>query len=240
MSVADALVALTEQDLAIARATRALDELPEKTAVLQFRKRLKEIEAVAEKARAYCRKAEAMVSRSADEAATVQAKIDAEQSKVLSGEVTNPKELQNLTRELDALKRRKDVIEFEEISLMEKAEAGAAQLAKVEAALAEGAQKEAALIEAFRTRGGQLQSEIAALGAERARLAAALPSDVAARYEALREAKHGIAVGILEGALCSACRTQIPAGQVQAIRRGPEIAECPNCKRMLIVRGEGA
>lgn len=236
MSEGEALVALMEQDLAITRAEKTLDELPEKLAVLQLRKRLKEIEVVRNKAAAYCRKAESMVTRSNDEAASVQTKIDSEQAKVLSGEVSNPKELQNLTRELAALKRRKDAIEFEELGLMEKAETGAAQLAKVEDALAEGAEKEAALIAEFKAKGGELQNEIAALKQSRDKLAGRLDASILARYESLRASKHGIAVGVLTGSLCSACRTQIPAGEAQAIQAGPEIAECPNCKRILVVK----
>ncbi len=238
MSVGETLVALMEQDLAITRATRTLDELPEKTAILQLRKRLKEIEVVAEKTRAYCHKAEAMVTRSADEASSVQARIDREQAKILSGDVSNPKELQNLTRELDALKRRKDVIEFEELGLMEKAEAGAVQVAKVEAVLADGAIKEAALIAEYRAHGGALQTEIGHLKAERDRLMTALPADVLKRYLAVRDSKHGIAVGVLTGSMCGACRTQIPAQQAQALRAGPEIGECPNCRRILIVNAD--
>src|SRR5574340_661014 len=230
----DTLVALMEQDLSIARAEKMLDELPEKIAVLQLRKRLKEIEALRDKARAYCHKADSMVTRSNDQAATVQAKIDTEQAKVLSGEVSNSKELQSLTRELDALKRRKDAIEFEELGLMEKAEAGSAQLAKVEAALAEGSAKEAALIEEYKVRGGALQAEIAQMKQAREALGAKLSDATRARYESLRESKHGIAVGILEGSLCSACRTQIPSSEAQAIQAGPEIAECPNCRRILV------
>lgn len=236
MSAGDQLLALQEQDLAIARAEKALDELPEKRAVLQLRKRLKDIEAVRDKADAYCRKANALVTKSNDEAASIQAKIDSEQAKVLSGDVTNPKELQNLTREIAALQRRKDAVEFEELKLMEKAETGEAQLKKVEAALAEGAEKESALIEEFKAKGGQLNSEIAAMKKEREARAAALPVDVLSRYEALRAAKHGIGVGEMTGELCSACRTQIPSGKAQSLRTGPEIAECPNCHRILIVR----
>lgn len=235
MSEGEALVALTEHDLAIARAAKTLDELPEKMAVLQLRRRLKEIEVVRERAEAYLHKADAMVARSADEAAMIQAKIDSEQHKVLSGEVTSPKELQNLTRELDALKRRKDAIEHQELGLMEKAEAGAAQLAKVEAALAEGAAKESSLIGEFKAKGGALQADIARMQKERERTASSLSPAILTRYESLRESKHGIAVGVLNGSLCSACRTQIPAGEVQTIEAGPEISECPNCKRMLIV-----
>lgn len=238
MTDGEVLLALTEQDLAIARAEKALDELPEKLAVLQLRKRLREIEGVREKAAAYCRKTDALISRSNDEATALQAKIDAEQAKVLSGDISNPKELQNLTREMDALKRRKDVVEFEELGLMEKAEAGAVQLAKVEAALAEGVAREQALIADFKSKGGDLQTEIGHMREARERLAARLAPALRSRYDALSTSKHGIAAGELKGQLCTACRTQIPAHEVQAIMAGPEIAECPNCKRLLIVKQE--
>lgn len=237
MSDGERLLALQEKDLAITRAEKVLDELPEKMAVLQLRKRLKDIDGVREKAAAYCRKAQAMVTRSNDEAASIQQKIDAEQEKVLSGQVTNPKELTNLTRELDALKRRKDAVEFEELKLIEKADAGEAQLAKVEAALAEGAAKEAELIEEYKARGGELNQEIARMKAEREKLAADVGGELLVRYEALRSSKHGIGVGSLKGEICTACRTQIPAGTVQELLRGPKIAECPNCHRILVIDG---
>ncbi len=238
MTDGEVLLALTEQDLAIARAEKALDELPEKLAVLQLRKRLREIEVVRERAAAYCRKTEALIARANDEATTLQNKIDVEQAKVLSGDISNPKELQNLTREMDALKRRKDAVEFEELGLMEKSESGSAQLAKVDAALAEGVAKEQALIAEFKSKGGELQTEIGHMREARERLAAQLAPALGSQYEALRGSKHGIAAGELKGGLCSACRTQIPSHEVQAIMAGPEIAECPNCKRLLIVRVE--
>ncbi len=235
MTDGDLLVALLGHDLAIARADRALDELPEKQAILQVRKRLREIEEVRGKAEAYCRRAEALVAKATDESTMVRAKIDAEQEKVLSGSVTNPKELQNLTRELDSLKRRVDALDQETIGFMEKAEAGEAQLTKVDAALAEGRQKESGLIERFRAKGGELQTEISRLHAERDLLVAALPEELRRRYERLREAKKGIAVGVLADGMCGACRTHLPTDRAQAIESGPEIAECPNCRRILIV-----
>lgn len=240
MTEGETLLKLMEQDLAIARAAKALDELPEKAAILQLRRRLKEIEGVAGKASAYVQQANAMAAKSSDEAEMVQAKIDDEQAKVLSGRITDPKELGNITREIDALSRRKDQLEREELRFMEKAEAGEAQRVKVDAALEEGRAKEADLIERYKARGGEIQTEIARLRAERDAIARTLDASVLARYERLREAKHGVAVGALKGALCTACRTEIPAGEVQALRAGPEVAECPNCKRILVIARDGS
>lgn len=238
MTEAEALIALTEHDLAITRAEKTLDELPEKRAILQLRHRLEEIEAVHAKAKAYCDTAERMVARSTDETTALVAKIEAEQAKVLSGEITNPKELQSLTRELDALARKRDAMETETLALMEKAEAGAAQRAKVEATLTEGRAKEQELIARFKEKGGSLQTDIERLRNERAGLLAHLSGPVSERYDRLRTAKHGIAVGVLEDGLCSACRTELPAERAQSLRAGPPIGECPNCRRILIVSRE--
>jgi hypothetical protein len=173
------------------------------------------------------------------EATAVQEKIDAEQEKVLSGAVTNPKELQNLTKEIAALGRRKEALEREALGYMEKAEAGQEQRAKVEAALAEGKVKEAELIERFKAKGGELQREAERMRAERALLAGRLSGPAAARYESVRASKHGIAVGEFVGGMCTACRTQLPAGEAQRVAAGQEVSECLNCPRILIVRPEG-
>ena len=237
MTEGEILIALGAHDLDIIRSERTLDELPEKQAILKLRHRLKEIEALLEQAEAYRRKAEALVARKQDEATSVSEKIEAEQAKVLSGAVTNPKELQNLTREIAALDRRRAALEHEELGLMEKAEAATAQVQKVKAALDEGRSKESGLIERFKQRGGEIQREIERLKAERKLLADRLTPGMLERYEAVRAAKHGIGVGVLmSDGLCSACRTQLPAGRAQDIAGGPEVGQCPNCRRIMIVR----
>ena len=149
-----------------------------------------------------------------------------------------PRKIRRFAAEWEAWKREEDAIEFEELGLMEKAEAGTAQLEKVEAALAEGAAREAGLIAEFKAKGGELQTRIGRMRDDREKLAKTLPADLRARYESLRDSKHGIAVGILKGELCTACRTQIPSHEAQALHAGPEVAECPNCKRLLVVGRE--
>jgi len=120
---------------------------------------------------------------------------------------------------------------------MEKAESGAAQLAKVERTL-EGQSEGSRPHRALQEEGGALQTELGRLKAERDLAAGALTPERLSRYEALRAAKHGIAVGVLEagpvqrvpnGPACRAC---------QAIQAGPEVALCPNCHRILIVNRE--
>lgn len=235
MEQSAALIALSDKDRALQRATKRLQELPEKVAILELRHKVKEIEAVAKKARAFVLQAEHAVHRAEDEAATMQAKIDVEQQKVSSGAVTNHKELQALTREIDSLGRQMDKKELEILGHMERLEVGKAQAAKVTVALERAAAKEQQLIAEFQARGGDLQQEIDAITRERAALAGVLEPELLARYESIRTAKHGIGVGVLRDGMCSACRIDLPAGKVQALLEGGPIGICPNCHRLLVI-----
>ncbi|MCE5203233.1 MAG: C4-type zinc ribbon domain-containing protein [Coriobacteriales bacterium] len=232
-----ALLELSEKDLEITRLTKQLEDLPEKTAILELRHKMKDIEGVAQKAREFVADAEREVKRAEDEVASLRAKMDSEQVKISSGQVVNVKELQSMSREIDSLRRQVDKKENDVLKAMERLEAGRTQANKIAETLEKAAAREKRLIEEYRARGGELQSHIDTLRRERALLAAQLDEELLSRYEKTREAKHGIGVGVLSGGMCSACRIDLPAGKVQALEEGGPIGECPNCHRLLVVRG---
>jgi uncharacterized protein len=237
MDPARALRELQERDLDLARLTKQLDGMPEKRAILQIRAKIAEIRGLEARTEAVVHALDAAVKRQEDEVQAVADKIDDEQAKLLSGQVKSPKELQSISVELDSLKRRMDQLETEMLAQMQKRETAAGQTAKVDAAIRTGQAKEAELTAHFKARGSELLGRIEADGAARAALLEALPDDLHARYEAVLASKHGIAVGILDEGMCSACRVGLPAGKVDTLERGPDINTCPNCGRILIVRG---
>ena len=53
-----------------------------------------------------------------------------------------------------------------------------------------------------------------------------------------REARSGVIVGMLQETTCGACRMELPADTVRDLRAGPDVARCPLCQRILIVRSE--
>lgn len=235
MDQATALVALSDKDLEITRATKRLEELPEKQAILDLRHKMRDIEALATKAATYVAQLEAVQRRIEDEIATVTAKITSEQAKVDSGAIGNHKELQGLSREIDSLARQKDKKENDLLAQMEKLEAGKAQADKIAATVEKAKAKEAQLISQFQKVGGDLQSEIDTLTKQRVSLAKVLEAPLLERYESLRASKHGLGVGILKGSMCSACRIDLPSERVMALKDGGPIGECPSCHRMLVV-----
>ena len=232
-----ALVELQEHDLTLMRLNKQLDEMPEKRAILAARGKIAELRALQQRSEAVLGRVDAEVRRGEDEIRVLNERIQTEQDKLLSGAVKNPKELQSISLELDSLKRRADALEAETLAKMEKREASSAHAAKVAAAISTGESTEAHLTESFKQHGGEL---LAALDAEeRARdaLLKALPGELRARYEAMRDSRHGLTVGVLSDGRCSACRVGLPAGKVDELLRGPDVGECPNCNRLLIVRG---
>jgi predicted nucleic acid-binding Zn-ribbon protein len=236
MDQARMLLELQDRDLRVLRLNKQLDEMPEKRAILAARAKLTEIATLLARTDAVGRSIDTQISRLDDEMTAIRVKMDHEQAKLLSGEVKNPKELTAISMELDSLKRRLDKLEAEELAHMAKRETATAQSEKVSAALVAGRAREAEMVTAFKARGGDLLKEVSRLAVERATLAGALPPALRERYEAVRAAKHAVAVGSLEGDMCGVCRVNIPAGELEKLQSGPDIGRCPMCQRILIVR----
>ena len=238
MHVARALTELQEHDLAILRLEKELEEMPEKRAILTTRAKIAEIENLRERTQAAIHAMDIVSKRIEDQIAVLGVKMAGEQDKLVSGTVANPKELQAVSMELDALRRRVTVLETELMAEMQKRENGDAQLAKIEAALANGRAAETSLTQRFKEHGSEVLEHIESEKRARAALIASLDADVRTRYESIRESRHGIAVGSLQGSMCSACRVNLPAGKVSALESGPDVGVCPSCGRILIVRSE--
>jgi predicted nucleic acid-binding Zn-ribbon protein len=231
----DLITQLQDLDLDIMRSRKRLDEMPEKAAILTMRRKIADFEALRGRAQQAQDAVDAQVHRHEDETALLQQKMDAEQAKLMSGEVTNPKEVTNISREMDALRRQKDKLETDTLAVMEKREKAGEQVAKVDAAIEEGRRREAVLVKDFQEKGGALQGEIAKLEAERAAVAAAVEPSLLGRYEQLRESKHGIGLGVLHEDTCSACRVELPSNKVAELKSGEPIGVCPACHRLIVV-----
>ncbi|MBN2566103.1 MAG: hypothetical protein JXB46_10375, partial [Candidatus Eisenbacteria bacterium] len=156
-------------------------------------------------------------------------------AKVMSGDITNPKEVQHITREMDALRRRKEKLEMENLELMERLEKSKSQVGKVDSALDQHAAQEATLTEQFRSEGGELQAGIEVLKGQRGSLCASLEPALLQRYEGMRESKGGVGAATLAGQACTACHMELPAQRLEELLAGPRIAACPACRRLLVI-----
>jgi predicted nucleic acid-binding Zn-ribbon protein len=235
MHEADALLELQRADIEIMRASKRLDELPEKRRILEIRAKQREVESMHAKAELLVRKLESELKARQDEISSLAEKIEGEQAKVM--ETSDHRQVQSLTREMDGLKRRVDKLEMESMGFMERIEKANLQVTTVNEAVQSLAAKEADMIGQFREAGGALQREIANQQAVRDKLAKSISPSLVERYEKIRSGHGGLGVGRLEGNSCSACRMSLPAERVKELSTGPDVGECPQCRRLIVVRG---
>jgi len=104
-----------------------------------------------------------------------------------------------------------------------------------EKALAEAEAAGKAAKQAIEAERAKLTAQQSALRAERDRDAAAVPPELLERYRIYAPRHHGIAVAMLDGETCSACRVHLRPHIVQKLKRAEteEIVQCESCGRML-------
>jgi uncharacterized protein len=219
------------------RASKRLEELPEKRAILQSRAKQRQIAEMRQNAETLVRKLDAELRARQDEITSLDEKIAAEQTRLM--ETTDHRQVQMITREMDGLKRRVDKLEMESLKFMERSEKASGQVETIAQALEQHAENERALVDRFRTVGGELQTEIAGLEKGRAKIAKDVSPALLERYESSRASKGGIGVGELDGDTCTACRMSLPAERVRDLVAGPDVGTCPQCRRLIVVRTGG-
>lgn len=206
-------VALAEQEAAVARLDVELGEIRERLGELQrSQKRLE------------------------DEVATIEAKGEAENKKMYSGTVTSPRELQAMQEEVAALTRRQRELEDDLLDLMEATEPIVEEADRLEARRDELAGEAAAITAAIAEAEAAIDAELAEVAAAREGLATAVPPDLLATYEKLRERLGGIAIARLEGTQCLGCHISLPAVELDAVRRSAPDALVyhEECGRILV------
>ena len=89
-------------------------------------------------------------------------------------------------------------------------------------------------IEAFQKQGGDLKLAIAKLEAARGQVETKVSPQLLDVYNRTA-ARSGVAIGVLDGNRCGACRTVIDGGRLIDLRNQAPLGMCPSCKRLLVI-----
>lgn len=229
MSVVDQLYQLQQTDTALEAAKQRLG------AILRAQEEPEELKTArvrAEKATAVWQRWRTTQKDEELELGSTNSKADRSSDRLYSGKVRNPKELEDLQKEIEALGRRRAALEdelLETMLMLEESEAereeAAAVLAKMTAAWEE---KTAALREEQHT----VALQINALIAQRQQRAARVEAAALRQYDSLRQKKGGLAVANLKNGSCQGCRVGLPASKVLAVKEGG-LETCSSCGRIL-------
>ena len=160
-------------------------------------------------------------------------KIEQTEASLYGGSVHNPKELQDLQKDIVSLKKYLGTLEERELEAMLNAEAAEKES---QSAQAELERTQAHVNEQNR----DLSKENEALGKEMERLETerkAVMGDLATpaveNYDQLRKQRRGIAVAIISDSACAACGTNLTPAQQQSARSTTQLFTCPSCGRIL-------
>ena len=151
-----------------------------------------------------------------------------------SGAVTNPKELQDLQMEVEALSRRKLTLDDEMLHLILERDDLGEQLETVQAGLSE-------LTEAREEANIELQEEKEALTAtvnemlaQRKSQVAEISPDLFQIYIRMRAPKANRPLAALRDNACTSCGIEQNVVVINAINRNDGIVHCQNCGRILL------
>lgn len=168
------------------------------------------------------------------ESQSLASRITATEQRLMGGQVRNPKELESLQANLEALQRQRATVESQAVEALLKVEELTTRLGQEQTILQAAVQKwsagQAELIEEET----KLKRAYAQLKRQRESSAAALGEEMLQRYENLRQRKGGVAVAPIQQSMCGACHVQVPTG-IASTARNPaaDPALCPSCGRIL-------
>ncbi len=161
-------------------------------------------------------------------------RIVTNEQRLMGGEVRNPKELEALQSNLEALQRQRSLVEGQGLEALLKVEEFTTRLAQEQLILQQLEVKWSAGQKGLFEEETKLKRAYMQLKKQREVSAASLSEDFLKRYEYLRQRKGGVAVAPIQQTTCGACHVQVPTG-IASTARNPEgsLAICPSCGRIL-------
>lgn len=196
-------------------------------------RRLKTAQGEHEKAAKTAKDVRLMLNQIEDKVEAQRIKRKISQNSLFSGKIKNPKELQDLQMESDALKRYIAQLEDEQLEAMiahetavENLESAQKNLEEVKALII---QDNAALL----GEQSKLKNDLSRLIREKEAVLKSIPASNQTLYNRLREQKRGTAVASVSDGGCGICGQAMTPADLQTVRSSSGLVICGSCGRIL-------
>ena len=172
-----------------------------------------------------------------DEAQTVATKIETDETRLYSGEITGLRDLQALQEEIAGLRNRQSNLEDEALNAMEEAESLASQVADLNSDADLLDQRITVLEADISSAENEIDAQLETVHANRADLEASLDSSLIADYQRLRPVFGSATVVRFERGKCVGCPSMMPAMEVDRMKRatGDDVLSCDECGRIVLL-----
>jgi len=194
---------------------------------------LKKAQSKAQAVKAELETARKALHRAEESVRTQRVKIEQTDATLYGGKVRNPKELQDLQNEAEALRRYLSVLEDRQLEAMIHDEDKQAVFSEASTSLSLVQAKRNSEIDAMNLEHEACMQEIDRLESERSAAAEAIPEEDIKLYETLRKQRRGVAVARLVDKTCSACGSTLSAAQLHGAKLLTQIIRCDSCSRIL-------
>jgi uncharacterized protein len=167
------------------------------------------------------------------EAMAQKIKIEQAESSLYGGSVTNPKELQDLQKDVASLKKHLATLEERQLEAMLAAEITEAEFETAKTTLEVLQSKLGGEHQKLLDERTVLTEKMESLAEEREASVTPIDGELLQTYEHLRRQKRGLAVAEMEDNACAVCGTNLNAATQQTARSQKQLAHCPSCGRIL-------
>jgi predicted nucleic acid-binding Zn-ribbon protein len=233
MSQPEAMYQLQEIDLGILRDRKRLREIAD---ILANDESLRAAQAGLDAAQ---NRLSPLRTRSRDldlEIQSNEAKTRSSEQQLYSGNIKNPKEMQDVQQEIESLKKRHSDLENMLLETMMAVEEAEAALAEAQTnfdtvAASRGDEHRQLLDEKAR-----LEARVRDLQARRAISQDDIRPENLQLYETMRPRKHNQPIAIMQGNTCSFCGVAQTMAIEREVRQAKSLVRCSNCDRILVYR----
>ena len=171
-----------------------------------------------------------------DEVAMLEDRMTQEDAKLYGGEVGGVKELQALQDEIKGLKDRQRLVEDQIIEIMEATEPVDAELGGVDAERDRLQSSVAGAQQRLDESRAAIADELSDVNAQRAEAANGVGEELLAEYDRIRSQPGRVGVAKLVGSTCHGCHLELPAVEVDRLKKLPSdaLVHCDECGCILV------
>jgi predicted nucleic acid-binding Zn-ribbon protein len=230
------LLRVQDHDTAADQLRHRRDALPELTELAEVDQSLDALAATLDETVARRDEIARGQRRLEDELGSVEEKVRDLETRMYSGTVTVPRELQVMSEELEALRRRRSTLEDGVLEAMGEREPVDAEIAALEQARAQLEERKTVLTVAVAEAQAAIDADLGRELDARTTAAAGLPDELTRLYEQLRARLGGVGAARLVNGRCGGCHLALPATELDRMRRQPQdaVERCEQCGRLLV------
>jgi uncharacterized protein len=230
------LLELADLDAELGRLDHRRRSLPEHAELSQLEQRDRELRdelATLEAREGDLRREQAKADADVEQ---VRSRVGRDRVRLDAGQVSSPRELENLQSEIESLLRRQSDLEDVELDVMERLEAAQGRLKEAGAERAAIGTDAAAVTTRRDAALAEIEGQSQTAAQRRQAVVAEEPADLIDLYERLRIQHGGVGAAALRRGQCQGCHLSLNTVDLNAIRAaaGDDVLRCEECRRILV------